>query len=270
MSSCDAEIVRQSIPATVTAQLDELEVFTEIGSTNSYLLEQAAPGPGRFRVAIADYQSAGRGRRDNRWVSPPGSGLCMSMAHTFARKPGRLPALTLAIGTAVVAAVESLRITGLHLKWPNDIIASGRKLGGILVEMQGGNSATIVAGIGLNVDLSGHDEQLAVSLSGEVIDLHSLAGDTPDRSELAATLIYLLYSCMSTYEADGFDAFRSAWQARDWLQGRQVEIEGPDGPMRGTADGIDADGALYLQTRGERRRVISGSVSVLAPAEEPQ
>jgi BirA family biotin operon repressor/biotin-[acetyl-CoA-carboxylase] ligase len=89
------------------ARLEILEVFPEIESTNSYLLEQPCPPPGRYRVAIADYQTAGRGRMNRSWHSPPSSGLCMSMAFTFTNMPENFPSLSLAIGIGVAQTMTS-------------------------------------------------------------------------------------------------------------------------------------------------------------------
>ena len=271
MSTLDADTIRHSIATGLQQRLDRIEVFSEIGSTNSYLLEQTAPQTGHFRVALADYQTAGRGRMQKRWLSPRATGLCMSMAYTFARLPQNLPALTLAVGTAVVTALEHFQLNGLMLKWPNDVMANDRKLGGILTELRTGeeigagkgaaNGATIVVGFGMNVDFRAapHGDSDTDQLS-EFTDLRSLGVSIPDRSVLAVALIECLIHCMSTYENEGFDAYRSRWQRYDWLKGQRVQIEVPDGVIDGTATGIDTDGALFLSNDTGTRRVTSGSI----------
>jgi BirA family biotin operon repressor/biotin-[acetyl-CoA-carboxylase] ligase len=112
------------------ANLDILEVFSEIESTNSYLLGEACPPAGRFRVALTENQTAGRGRMDRSWYSPPSTGLCMSMAYTFRSLPENIPSLSLAIGIGIAQALERLAIRDVGVKWPNDIVARGGKLGG--------------------------------------------------------------------------------------------------------------------------------------------
>ncbi len=120
MSSLDATLIRRLLSERTSAQLDDLECFASIASTNTYLLEQAPPKAEQFRVAIADHQTAGRGRHHRRWVSPAGTGLCMSLAYTFDEQPEQLSSLTLAIGIGVVDALRQLQIEGVSLKWPND------------------------------------------------------------------------------------------------------------------------------------------------------
>jgi len=106
--SLSADAIRGRL-GDAAARLETLEVFTEMESTNSYLMQQAVPSAGMFRIAATDNQTAGRGRRGSIWQSPPGSGLCLSMAYTFAANPDNLPAMTLAVGLGVVHAVLSGR-----------------------------------------------------------------------------------------------------------------------------------------------------------------
>jgi len=153
MSRLDVTEVQRPLTELANSRLDKLEAFSSIASTNTYLLAQPAPAVGRYRVAIADHQTSGRGRHNRRWLSAPGSGLCLSLSYTFAKTPEQLPGLTLAIGVGVVGALQHLEVDGVSLKWPNDIVALDGKLGGILTEVQSGFSdgATVVTGIGLNV-----------------------------------------------------------------------------------------------------------------------
>src|SRR5690606_16684163 len=105
------------------ASLEALEAFESIESTNTWLLWQPAPAAGRFRAAIADYQTHGRGRRGRRWIAPPGAAICLSLAGTFEQSPGNLPSLTLAMGVGVASALRTLGAADIRLKWPNDLVA---------------------------------------------------------------------------------------------------------------------------------------------------
>ena len=120
-----------------------LEVFGEIDSTNSYLLNVPPPPAGRFRVAIAEHQTGGRGRMDRRWVSPAATGLCLSIAYTFTDTPSDLSCATLAVGIAIAEALEEIGILGIGLKWPNDLVFRGGKLGGILTELRSNRGSEI-------------------------------------------------------------------------------------------------------------------------------
>ena len=152
----DAESLRSSLPAAVAARIARLEVFTEIGSTNRYLLELPNPAPDRLDVCIAEFQSEGRGRRGRRWSAPLGSGLCLSVAWQFADAPRELAALTLAVGVAVRRALARACGIEIALKWPNDLVWEDRKLGGILLELtaEAHGGCHVVAGVGLNVALA--------------------------------------------------------------------------------------------------------------------
>ena len=155
MISLDAGAIRGALSEDVAARLFSFEVFSEIESTNSYLMQQEAPPPGHASVALTDNQTMGRGRHGRTWQSPPGSGLCVSVGFTFATQPANLPALTLAIGLGAIAALEGLGVSGVQLKWPNDLVAGDGKLGGILTETRSHSSGliSIVSGLGINVDL---------------------------------------------------------------------------------------------------------------------
>ena len=265
MSGLDAHDVRRFVPEPAAAQLDELETFASIDSTNTYLLQQPAPGPARFRVAIADEQTAGRGRRSRRWVSPVGSGLYLSIAYTFERSLEQLPALTLALGVGVADALEGLGIDGVGLKWPNDIVAKDGKLGGILTEVLSGRAdgVTVVAGVGINIDLpeglSFDDE------SGWVhrpVDLGSIAIDVPAREQLAAAIVAALAEVFTRFGDRGFSAFAPDWRRRDWLMGRDIVANLPDGRVAGTAAGVDSEGALIVDAPAGPLRVVAGSIEL--------
>ena len=265
MNPLDAESIRAPISGVPGARLDILEVFSEIESTNSYLLDQPAPLSGRFRVALADYQTAGRGRLDHSWQSPPSSGLCLSMAYTFSKAPAKLPGLTLALGIGVVEALQGLGIAKISIKWPNDIMARGGKLGGILTEARNNSSesVTVVAGVGLNVDLPDSMRVLGdAGFKNRISDLKQCTSSPPSREKLSVAVIESLFDCMVRFESDGFTPFHADWQSFDWLYGKQIGIENPDGSQSGIADGVDDDGALFIRTDKERRRVINGSITV--------
>lgn len=261
MSRLEEEAIRAALSEATVSQLDAFDVFDEIASTNSYLMEQAPPMPGRLRVAVTDNQTQGRGRHGRSWQSPPGSGLCLSLAHTFVEQPANLPALTLAIGLGVIDTLESEGIGGVEIKWPNDLIAGSAKLGGILTETRaiGTGGICVITGIGLNVDLG-----QGLDLDQPVADLASHASELPARDVLAARLIDGLCGVFVRYAVSGFAPYLGRWSDRDWLLGRAVTIDTPGPEVSGVGAGIDDDGALLLETSTGIVRVSSGSV-VLAP-----
>lgn len=264
ISRLDAECIRKPISAPTREQLDTLEVFAEIESTNSYLMGQPSPMPGRFRVALAEHQTAGRGRMDRQWHSPGSTGLCWSMSYTFARRPELLSGLTLAIGVAVVESLEGIGIHGIGLKWPNDLVFQDGKLGGILTEVKSGSGpeVTIVTGVGINYDLrNNRDARRITTRLGRVSDLASGLQELPSRSMVSAVLIESLFNAFSDFATVGFSNIAAAWEKYDWLRGQKISVDQADGQLNGVCQGIDTDGALILQTDTERRRITSGSIS---------
>lgn len=265
MKTPDAGLIRQSITAESKAQLDELEVFGSIASTNTYLMSQPAPAAGRFRVAIADHQTSGRGRHYRRWVSPPGAGLYLSFAYSFEQAPENVPSLTLAIGVGVIDALQDLGIVGVSLKWPNDIVALDGKLGGILTEMQSRpqQGVTVVTGIGLNLALPADAaSKIESDWAARTIDLATICKKLPDSAKIAAALLDQLHKAMRKFESYGFDGFVEHWCKHDWLKNRKVIIDQSDKQVLGIAAGVDSDGALLVETDSGMSRVVSGSVMV--------
>jgi BirA family biotin operon repressor/biotin-[acetyl-CoA-carboxylase] ligase len=262
MSSLDANAIRDAIGTGAAGRLTGFEAFAEIASTNSHLMDSAAPAPGKLRVALTDNQTAGRGRHGRHWVSPAGSGLAISLAYTYARVPPQLPALTLAVGLGVVDALDDVGVSGLQLKWPNDVMAGDGKLCGILTEsqMQADGAVMVVTGVGLNVDLP--DElDLGSGQSVAVADIAGLVAALPSRNDLAAGLIDRLCAVFVEYEEAGFASFAERWSRRDWLRGRVLTIDTRERRVSGTAVGIHSDGALLVDTGvADVQRVTSGTI----------
>ena len=269
MSLPDPAALRQSLRPESLQRLEELEVFDEIDSTNTYLLAMPAPPIGMFRVAMAGHQTAGRGRRDRAWVSPPDSGLYLSFAYTFPVYPGGLSALTLVTGIAVIDALAAAGVNGVLLKWPNDLVLDNAKLGGILTEVQhdGATALTVVTGVGLNIELpDAHDIGLDSEWARRATDMQSAAGGPPQRNRLAAVILDELVSACVEFADRGFERFAVRWPAIDWLLGKDIVVFDERNRIEGMAAGVDKDGALLVQTRdGARRRVISGSIRLANP-----
>ena len=271
MATPEPEVLSAALNDRVSALLETIETFDEIDSTNTHLAKAPPPAPGRGRVAWAEHQTNGRGRRDNRWHSQPGKSLCLSIAWQFATPPDELPALTLALGAAIVHSLTRIGGRTLGLKWPNDILAGDAKLGGILTESQarGAGGVTVVAGIGLNlapveVDLS------AGGWSGAIASLDTATGDGPDRLHVAVAVIESMVDAFQNFADLGLAAFRERYEQYDVLCGREIEIETPAGLLDGIALGIDSSGALLLDTGSETERVVTGSIRRLgAPAGAP-
>ena len=261
MNTINADLIRRAMSPFKRESLAELETFREIGSTNSYLLEAGKPMPGHMRVAIAEQQTAGRGRRDKAWYSPPGAGLWMSVAYSFTVRPAHMSALTLAVGTAVASELADLGVGDILLKWPNDLLVDERKLGGILLESRA-NGMTAVVGIGINMALPKNAEG-HIKATRKPIDLSVLLAAVPSIDALAAQLIERLVPTLQEFNRSGFESFATQWSKLDVLAGREIVVDRGGIKQTGIARGIATDGALLLHNEEGLQRIISGSVSTI-------
>ena len=255
--------IRARLPAPIRRRIGVLENHWRLDSTSSECLRRAARLPDRSFV-FADWQVAGRGRRGRQWVSPPATNLQFSCLKRFAGGYAALSGLSLAVGVAVAVALADCGAAGIELKWPNDLMHAGAKLGGVLIELGGEfmGPCHAIIGIGLNVRVP---ESVRRALDRPCADLAGLCGAAlPTRDVLAAALITRLVDALDTFDASGFAAFAEAWQARDALAGRKVRIDDARGAFEGTAAGVDARGALQVRCVDGLRSVDSAEVSVRA------
>ncbi len=262
----DADAIRQALPAEVAARLGALEVLAETDSTNARVLAADRP-VGELVACLAEYQSAGRGRRGRRWLTPPAGGICLSVGGRLPAAPSDYASLPTAVGVACAAALEGLGVTGIGLKWPNDLLLDGGKLGGILIELRGEaqGPATIAVGLGLNVRL-GTAARAAIVAAGGLppADLAS-RGPPPDRNVLAGGLISAIAACTAAAPAGLSAAVLAGWRQRDALRDCAVRIETAGPGRTGIARGLDGSGALLLEgADGVRHRITAGEVTLRA------
>jgi len=256
-------------PGTVQA-LESLDVLIVTPSTNDCLTSRPAPSPGRIRAVVAEYQTGGRGRRGRRWLSPLGHGVCLSVSWCFEIAPRDLPALSLAAGVAVADALTELGVDGVQLKWPNDIVAAGGKLGGILVEVAGepGGPLRSVVGIGLNVrPIPGISAALgaeAGALPALALD-ELLAGRRLKRDGLVAALLNSLHASLVSFGESGSARVLAAWRRRDCLAGQPVVVTRGQESFTGVACGLGDDGSLLVNRDGSIVPVVAGDVTLRAP-----
>ena len=253
--------IRAALPAATRKSLGALELHWEIDSTSSEIQRRVADLPD-LSVVLAETQSAGRGRRGRRWLSPPGLNIYLSCLKRFDAGFAALSGLSLAIGVIVMRTLTSLGIEGAGLKWPNDVLSADGKLAGILVELGGEYQGPCVAiiGVGLNVRLT---PALQEQAGQPVNDLASLAdGVVPDRNHVAAALIASLADGLNQFEREGFGAFVDEYASYDLLRDKALHVQGALGAMDGVGAGVDARGALLLQTREGLRAIDSADVTV--------
>jgi len=264
----DRALIEAHLSDRVADNIESFEIHGVIESTSDFLRAAAAPSSGRFRAVLAEYQTGGRGRRGRRWLSPYGSGLCLSVSWCFALVPPALSALSLAAGVAVHRALTAFQPSGLGLKWPNDIIAGNGKLGGLLVDVEGESSGPIkvVVGVGVNIDVSEKlGKELAVDAGLPPAGLlQVISGDAVSRNSVAANIINELHAVLVEFADTGFKSFVDEWQRYDSLLGQRVSVQTGTRTREGIARGIASDGALQLAVNGDTLSITSGEVSLRA------
>lgn len=236
----------------------DADLLESCSSTNSLLLDRASRGAPSGSVLWALEQTAGRGRRGREWISTAGNSLTFSLLWRFDSSIP-LDGLSLVAGLAVVDALSSLGVAGLALKWPNDVWLDGRKLCGLLVELQqSGSRVGAVVGIGLNLDLPAG----ASRLDQPVAALSDALSSPVDAAEVLAAVLTRLAIRFERFAREGFAGQREDWQERNGLAGQAVRLIEDDGETLGLCAGVDDDGALLLRVGSRVRRVLGGDVSL--------
>jgi BirA family biotin operon repressor/biotin-[acetyl-CoA-carboxylase] ligase len=274
-----------------------IEIVEQTGSTNADLTDRlresrALPAP---VVRVAYLQNAGRGRRGRPWLAAPGHALLFSLAYPLQRPLDGLAGLSLAVGTAVTAGLRALPLDAadrLALKWPNDILLDGAKLGGVLIETAWSTAemSAVVIGIGLNLrDVNALTAELA-ALSAAAGDASGGRGNSadastdpsngpsapptaaatleqawpqPDITETLAQLLNALAHTLARFGQAGFAPFRELWLADHAYAGRQVAlIENGVTIARGTAESVDTLGQLLIATPQGMHTCVAGDVSL--------
>ncbi len=258
----DGNKILNLLSAQASRHVAELEIFAEIGSTNTYLLNSASELAPSGQVCIAECQRAGKGRRGNPWVSPFGASITLSLLWRFDNCDHRIGALSLLIAIHLARMLENAGLNQVRLKWPNDIYSRNQKLGGILLDMVGevGGQVHIVIGIGINVAMP---EQMADAIGQPWTDLASeMPGGYPSRNFLAAQTISAMIEAIIEFERDGLLKLQDMWQVYDLCYQRTVRISRFNGYVEGEGAGIDEQGRLLLKTENGLQAYTSGEVSL--------
>ena len=239
--------------------LGDVKYFDTIGSTNDEALAWAAADTPDLSVVIADEQTAGRGRLDRKWFTPKGTALAFSIV--LRPTTEERPHLTRVVGLAALAVAESLRKRGVEalIKWPNDVLIRGRKVGGILIESvwSGEDIDCVVVGIGVNV--SKEAIPLAEVLLFPATSLEAELGEVPDRVEILHDIL-ATFSALRPRMAN--DEFLSQWENRLALRDEIVQVESENAPaVSGQISGLESDGSLIIKNEhGESVTVRFGDV----------
>lgn len=232
-------------------------------STNRVARELARSGAREGAIVVAEGQTAGRGRLGRAWFSPSGLNLYLSVILRPRVPPAHVPQLALVAASAVAGTIVATSDVVPAIKWPNDVLLGGRKVAGILTEMdsEADQVAFVVVGIGVNLNLT--RAALSPELRPTATSLRAETGHLVDRAAFAGRLLAELEQRYGRYLAQGFGALRAEWESYSCLTGRDVHVVGVNGRTAGRVLGIDDHGALRVRgADGVEMQVLAGDVTL--------
>ncbi|OYY50230.1 MAG: biotin--[acetyl-CoA-carboxylase] ligase [Methylophilaceae bacterium 17-44-8] len=238
-------------------------VLDELPSTNTYLMQLASKGAAHVTCVATHLQTHGKGRRGRTWVSQLGASLTFSLLWRFQCGASALSGLSLAIGVALIRAFEDLGLQHAQLKWPNDVLVDGKKLAGILIELQGdmeGPSAAVI-GVGINLNLP---KEVLNSIDQPAIDLANVNnGQLVNPNMVLGTVLKHIANCLQQFEQDGFAGLRDEWLRHHAYNQQAVRLLMPNGvETHGVVQGVAEDGILLVETAFGLQRFSAGEISL--------
>ena len=234
-------------------------VFDTIDSTNAEALRAIDQGRAAPFLVLAERQTAGRGRRGRKWVSPFADNLYYSLVLRIEGGMRQLEGLSLVVGLAVMQALRKLGVSSVGLKWPNDVLVGQKKIAGILLELVGdpADVCHVVLGVGINVNMQMTDE-----VDQQWTSMRLESGKVCDRNLLVAELGVMLQAYLGRHQAGGFSAIQAEWEQNHLWQGRDVSLIAGVNQIDGEVLGIDSQGALRLKVNGVEKVFSGGELSL--------
>lgn len=239
-----------------------LIILDEVASTNTYLMQQK--NVAHATCVAAHIQSKGKGRRGRTWVSQLGASLTFSLVWRFQCGAAALSGLSLTVGVALMRTLHSFDINQAQLKWPNDILINGKKLAGILIELQGDldGPSTAVIGVGINLNLP---KALIEAIDQPTTDLNTVSDHPINQNILLGTLLKHLAEVLSQFEQFGFVGLRDEWVNYHAYHQQPVRMLLPDGTeVLGVVKNVADDGILLVETALGLQRFSAGEISLKA------
>ena len=230
-----------------------------LDSTNAEALRAVDRGVTAPFVILAERQTAGRGRRGRKWVSPFAENIYYSLVLRMDGGMRQLEGLSLVVGLAVLSALRAVGVSDAGLKWPNDVLVSNKKIAGILLELVGdpADVCHVVLGIGINVNM-----RVASEVDQAWTSVFLESGVATNRNELVSKLSDSLRMYLKRHELSGFSAIQSEWEQNHLWQGREVSLIAGVHQVNGTVMGIDCQGALRMSVNGEEKVFSGGELSL--------
>ena len=255
------EKIANGCSQSVVGDLQKIEVHRLLDSTNLQAMRELQAGASSGQLFLAEYQTAGKGRRGRTWVSPFGRNLYFSLIWSFAAGAAGLEGLSLVVGVALHRALCDLGLDQVGLKWPNDLLVDQKKLAGILLEMQGDASGEcqVVIGVGVNVHMpdEAHDQ-----IDQPWTDLSRLVGRSVSRNQLMATILNHLVPALNLFAQEGFAPFKQDWHEAHAHQSQRVTLISGHQEISGICLGVDDHGAIVIEHADGKEAFYAGEVSL--------
>jgi BirA family transcriptional regulator, biotin operon repressor / biotin---[acetyl-CoA-carboxylase] ligase len=255
------EAITPLLTPSAANAIADLTLLKSVDSTNSYLMRQEqAVG---VNVCFAEFQTAGRGRRGRQWVSPFASNIYLSLRLSINSGLGSFEGISLVVGVAVAHALHELSVTDVQLKWPNDVLWSGKKLGGILIEVVGDPSGVchLVVGLGLNLKT---EKSMSETIDQPWVALDKILPVLPSRNQVAACLLNHIIPLLNNYEVMGFAHYKQEWELLNAHANQLVDVNIGSVQTSGLVRGVNTAGALLLETNKGMEVFHGGEVSLRA------
>lgn len=224
----------------------QLEIYSQLPSTNTYFFENKDRDYSKPVFCLAELQTAGKGRLGRAWHSPFAQNIYCSCRWDLPCDVSKLAGLSLVVGLAVVSALNQLNTeVDFKLKWPNDIIANNKKLGGVLVDViaEAHGACSVIIGLGLNINMQCDAEQITQQWTS----MQLLLGKNFDRNQIVALYIPILLDYLQRFVDGGFAEFISLWKKYDYLREKTINVTHQKRKLKGVMLGVDQQGQLRLQ-----------------------
>ncbi len=234
--------------------------FGVVETTNIEANRLAREGSPEGTLVVADAQTKGRGRLRRSWISPPGTGLYLSIVLRPTCAPDRFPALTLTAGVATASAIQQMGLVP-QLKWPNDILISGKKVGGVLTEVAFDKKQIDFAILGIGINVNTAADAFPVSFRNRATSLRLSLGKPVSRVALLQNLLIKFEHYYGLFSEGDFGSIIHSWSELDSTLGREVEVSLPESRLLGVAEAVEPDGTLLVRDgSGHIHRIVAGDV----------
>lgn len=272
MARFDLAAIEAQLDTYFIGKNDANETWDEIGSTNNRAIELALAAAPEGVFVLARKQSGGRGRQGRTWVSPEDSGIFISIILRPTLAPSELPLISLAAGVAAAKAIESVCQIRIGLKWVNDLVFAGKKIGGILAEAPGAETGQMTASgwllppaviVGMGVNLNLMQDEIPAELKDKVDSLDAICQQTVDANLLIAQILYFLEDSYNNLRHGFPEILIQDWKSYSQTLGKRVKATLGDELIEGFAEDIAATGALVLKLDdGSKRLLHAGEITI--------